>query len=139
MDIFSVALSGMRAASVRLDVSASNVANMLTNGRLSPAGGAGATPAPYAALRVDQVEVAGGGTAANVSTVSPSDTPGYDPSAPYADGNGMVAMPNVDLVNEAIAQITAEYAFKASAVVLRTASGMTQTLLDSIGPSRPTS
>ena len=139
MDIFSVAVSGMRAASVRLDVSASNVANMLTTGRLPAADGTSAAPAAYAPLRVDQVEVAGGATAATVSTASPSYTPGYDPSAPYADGNGMVAVPNVDLVNEAIQQIMAEYAFKANAVILRTASDMTTTLLDSIVSSRPAS
>jgi flagellar basal-body rod protein FlgC len=129
----------MRAASVRLDVSASNVANVLTTGRLPPAAGTSTAPVAYAPLRVEQVELSGGATAAEVSTVAPSYTPGYDPSAPYADGNGMVAVPNVDFVNEAIQQLMAEYAFKANAVILRTASDMTKTLLDEIVSSRPAS
>jgi flagellar basal-body rod protein FlgC len=130
MNPISIALSGMQAASVRLNASASNVANLRTNGRLPSAGGTSSAPAAYAPLRVDQVEVSGGGTAANVSTASPSYTPSYDPTAPYADGNGMVAAPNVDLANEAVQQITAKYEFAASAAIMRAASDMTKTLLD---------
>jgi flagellar basal-body rod protein FlgC len=130
MNPISIAMSGMQAASLRLNASASNVANLRTNGRLPPAGGTSAAPAAYAPLRVDQVEVSGGGTAANVSTASPSYTPSYDPTASYADGNGMVAAPNVDLANEAVQQITAKYEFAASAAIMRAASDMTKTLLD---------
>jgi flagellar basal-body rod protein FlgC len=143
MDAISIAASGMLAASRRLEVSAANVANMRTTGRLPPAGGgantganaaagtgAGTAPTPYTPLRVDQVDTAGGATAANVSTVSPSYTPSYDPTASFADRNGMVAAPNVDLVNEAVQQILAKYTFAASAAIMRAASDMSKTLLD---------
>ena len=90
----SIALSGMTAASRRLEASARNVANVRSAGPL-PSAGAGATAgyAAYVPVRVDQVESAGG-TYANVSSVSPAHVPAYDPTAPYADQNGMVAMPN---------------------------------------------
>jgi flagellar basal-body rod protein FlgC len=87
----AIAKSGMQAASLRLDVSASNVANMSSDGPLPDATNAAAFPPAYAPQRVDQVEVAGG-TAARVSTVSPSYVPAYDPG-PCADKNGMVAAP----------------------------------------------
>ena len=129
---FSIAKSGMAAASLRLDVSAGNVANMSDTGPLPDASASSAAgfPAAYTPLRVDQVDVAGGGTAARVTTVSPSYVPMYDPSAPYADKNGMVAAPNVDLTNEVVQQMTALYTFAANARVLQTASQMMKTLLD---------
>jgi|SRR6516165_3503150 flagellar basal-body rod protein FlgC len=119
---FAIAKSGMQAASLRLDVSASNVANMSSDGPLPDATNATAFPP-------DQVEVAGG-TAAQASNVSPSYVPAYDPGAPYADKNGMVAAPNVDLTNEVVQQMTAAYEFAANARVLQTASQMMKTLLD---------
>ena len=126
---FAIAKSGMQAASLRLDVSASNVANMSSDGPLPDATNAAAFPPAYVPQRVDQVEVAGG-TAARATNVSPSYVPAYDPSAPYADKNGMVAAPNVDLTNEVVQQITAAYEFAANARVLQTASQMMKTLLD---------
>jgi flagellar basal-body rod protein FlgC len=126
---FSIAKSGMQAASLRLDVSASNVANMSSNGPLPDATNAAAFPPAYVPQRVDQVEVAGG-TTARATNVSPGYVSAYDPSAPYADKNGMVAAPNVDLTNEVVQQITALYEFTANARVMQTASQMTKTLLD---------
>jgi flagellar basal-body rod protein FlgC len=129
--ILSIAASGMAAASLRLGVSASNIANMSDTGPLPGASAPNATgyPPAYAPGRVDQVDVAGG-TAASVTTVSPSYVPGYDPSAPYADRNGMVAAPNVDLANEIVQQITARYAFASNAKVMQAGSEMMKALLD---------
>jgi flagellar basal-body rod protein FlgC len=130
MNVFSIATSGMQAASLRLEASASNIANMRTTGALPAANGTSTAPAPYAPLRVDQVEVSGGATAANVSKVSPSTTPSYDPTASYANASGMVAAPNVDLVNETVQQLTAQLAFAFNAAVLRAGSDMSKTLID---------
>ena len=130
MSILSIATSGLAAASLRLQASASNVANILDTGPLPDASNATGFPAAYAPSRVDQVDVAGGGTAATVTTVSPSYAPRYDPSAPYADKNGLVAAPNVDLANEAVQQITARIEFAANAKVIQIESEMMKTLLD---------
>jgi len=89
----SIAASGMAAATRRLEVSARNVANARSDGPL-PSAGAAVTAsfgAPFTPWRVDQVEVAGGGTYAQVSAVDPGQVPSYDPDAPYADQNGLVA------------------------------------------------
>jgi flagellar basal-body rod protein FlgC len=128
----SIAASGMAAASLRLDVSAANVANALTTGPLPTAAGsiAASSPKAYVPQRVEQVALAGGGTAATVQPVSPSSVPSFDPSAPYADANGLVAAPNVDLANEAVQQILARYAFAANAAVVRAVERLNKTLLD---------
>jgi flagellar basal-body rod protein FlgC len=49
----SIAVSGMTAASLRLQVSASNVANALSSGPLPGSAGAGNFSSPYIPLRVD--------------------------------------------------------------------------------------
>jgi flagellar basal-body rod protein FlgC len=130
MSILSIATSGLVAASGRLEVSASNIANAQDTGPLPDAPNAESFPPVYRAQRVDQVDVAGGGTVANVSTVSPGDVTQYDPSAPFADKNGLVAVPNVDLANEAVQQITARVEFAANARVIQVYSEMMKTLLD---------
>jgi flagellar basal-body rod protein FlgC len=128
--ILAIASSGMMAASLRLNVSASNVANSQSSGPLPDATGPGAkAAAAYTPLRVDQVDI-GGATSATATAVSPSYAPSYAPRAPYADQSGMVASPNVDLTNETVQQITAQYAFAANAKVTQIASQMAGALLD---------
>jgi flagellar basal-body rod protein FlgC len=128
----SIALSGMTAASRRLEVSARNVANALSSGPTADADPAvkASYPAAYAPLRVDQVQTAGGGTLANVAPASPSHVTTYDPQAPYADANGMVAAPNVDFANEAVQQVVARYTFAMNVQVVRTYAQMMKSLLD---------
>jgi flagellar basal-body rod protein FlgC len=130
-NVAAIALSGMNAATKRLDVSASNVANQRSNGRLSSTGSATTADAQaaYTPLRVDQVEVAGG-TQANVSAVSPATVPAYDPQAPYADAQGMVATPNVDVGTEMIDVMLAHQTFAANVKVLKSSNDMTKTVLD---------
>jgi flagellar basal-body rod protein FlgC len=130
MSISSIAASGLLAASRRLEVSASNIANLESSGPLPGTPNAAGYPAAYSAQRLDQVEAPGGGTSTTVTTASPGTVAGYDPTAPYADKNGMVAVPNVDLVNEAVQQITARTDFAMNAKVIQVESEMMKSLLD---------
>jgi flagellar basal-body rod protein FlgC len=136
--VLSIAVSGMTAASRRLEVSASNVANALSSGPLPDAGPAiqASYPAAYIAQRVDQVETPGGGTIANVGPENPGTVPVYDPGAPYADAKGMVAAPNVDLTNEAVQQLLTRVSFASNVMVVRTYAEMMKTLLEVGQPSR---
>ena len=130
--ILSIATSGMLAAETRLQVSASNVANANSDGPLPSASSAiqSQYPPAYAPQQVNQVATAGGGTQAVVSTVQPSYQAVSDPTAPYANGSGQVAAPNVDLANEAVQQQLAQIEFAANAQVVRVYSQMMQTLLN---------
>ena len=56
----AIALSGLNAATLRVQASANNIANMRSNGALVAAAG----PAPYTPLEVQQASMAGGGVAA---------------------------------------------------------------------------
>jgi flagellar basal-body rod protein FlgC len=130
--ISTIALSGMNAAARRLEVSASNVANVMSDGALPNADGtvpAGA-PIAYAPLEVVQTASVGGGTQTSVTTVTPSTAAVSDPQAPFANQNGLVAAPNVDLARELVGQMLASYSFAANAMVMRADNRMTKTLLD---------
>jgi flagellar basal-body rod protein FlgC len=130
--ISTIALSGMNAAARRLEVSASNVANVQSTGALPNADGtvpAGA-PRAYAPLELVQTASAGGGTQTTVTTVTPSTTAVSDPQAPFANQDGLVAAPNVDLAQEMIGQLIASYTFTANATVMKADNRMTRTLLD---------
>jgi flagellar basal-body rod protein FlgC len=146
MSVLSIATSGLSAASLRLNVAASNIANVLTTGPLPATGGTGASggagssnnnsnfPAAFVPLQVNQVDQTNGstpgGTIATVSTVSPSFVAQSDPSAPFANQDGLVAAPNVDLANEFVQLLTARESFAANAKVIQAFNNTTKSLLD---------
>ena len=105
----AMAASGIAAASANLTASASSIVSMETTG-----------PVP-----------AGGATAAT-SNALPSYTLAYDPSAPFANLQGMVAAPNVDPVAESVNLTTASLAFRANLAVFEAANKNFKTLLDTL-------
>jgi flagellar basal-body rod protein FlgC len=143
MSTLSIATSGLSAASLRLDVAASNIANVLDTGPVPATGGSGTSgggagssssnsnlPAVYAPVQVNQTDQSGGGTIATVSAASPAFVLQSDPNSPYANQDGLVAAPNVDLASQFVQVLTAKYAFAANAKVVQTYAGMTKSLLD---------
>ncbi|HSY55141.1 MAG TPA: flagellar basal body protein [Bradyrhizobium sp.] len=130
--ISAIALSGLNAASRRLQVSASNVANSQTTGALPNADGtvpAGA-PTAYTPLALVQTASAGGGVQTSVTTVTPPTTAVFDPQASFANQDGLVAAPNVDLAQEFVGQLLASYSFAANAAVLKADDRNTKALID---------
>ncbi len=129
--ISTIALSGMNAAARRLQVSASNVANVTSTGALPnadvtvPAG----APRAYAPLELVQTTSAGGGTQTTVTT-TPSAIAVPDPQASFANQNGLVAAPNVDLSQELVDQMISSYSFAANATVMKADDRMTKMLLN---------
>ena len=126
----AIALSGLKVASLRLQVAASNIANSLSTGPLPDAANAENFSAAYSALRVNQTDVVGAGTSAAVTTTTSATVSSYEPTAPFADSNGMVAGPNVDLANELIQLLVARYTFAANAQVIRADAQMSASLLN---------
>lgn len=145
MSTLSIATSGLSAASLRLNVAADNIANASTTGPLPPADGS-STPSgagsssdnsnfsAYVPLQVNQVDQYTGstpaGTAVTVSPVSPSFVAQYDPGSSFANQDGLVAAPNVDLSSQFVQLLTAKYSFAANAQVIRTYADTTKSLLD---------
>ena len=114
----AIAVSGLSVASLRLQVAACNIANAKSDGPLPSAPNPENFPAAYSALRVNQVDH------------PPSTVATYDPGAPYADGRGMVASPNVDLANELVQVLIARFSYAANAQVIRADAQMSGALLN---------
>ena len=108
----SSATAALSAESVRLGVSASNVANVSTDG--------------YRAMHATNEATASGGVRARID----------EPATPAGqvltgdDGRERV-LSNVDLGGEVVTQISAQHAFEANLAVLRTSDEMLKALIDS--------
>ncbi len=127
---FSIALSGMQAASLRLEAAARNIANAANEGALPNATGVASPRTAYQPVTVEQTALPNGGVAATLRKISPGFVTALQASSSQADANGMVAMPNVDMATEATNLLTAKQAFAANAQVLRVTDEMLRNLFD---------
>jgi flagellar basal-body rod protein FlgC len=137
---FSTARSGLLASVARLDAAASNIAHAGTTGPLpapatQPVAGAedGAARA-YQPVEVVVRSIGTGEAPAGVAATYPPRLPAtirqYDPAAPFADADGFVAAPNVDLAEEAVDVLAALVSFRANLTLILAADEMAQSLLD---------
>ncbi len=135
----STAASGLMAASAMLGASASNVANARTRGAVPStpptqpvsSGASSGQPGVYQALTTVRTALPGSqGVATSFAPRLPSYGLEYEPDAPFANAQGMVAAPNVDPVTEAVDQIEARRSFEANLATMRAAGEMERSLLD---------
>lgn len=119
----SIAQSGLAAATLSLNVSAANLANIDDT---SPVG----SSAGFAPSQVVNTAVAGGGVSAQAVTAKPSQLIAYDPSSPIATAQGFVQMPDIDPISEVTNQLQASNAFAYSLQVLKAAQQEQRALLD---------
>jgi len=135
-DAVSIALSGLRAQQTRLAAGASNIANASTTGTVpaaspsAPASTAASSSTVYKPLSVNLTSLAAGGVRADVSADPKGYSLIYDPSSPYANSEGMIAAPNVDLTREIVNLLEIKTSYKANLAVLKTQDEMLGELLD---------
>lgn len=127
-DALSIALTGLMAQKTRLDATASNIANADTEGAL-PTPQAPATTV-YKPLQVGFSTQAEGGVTATVTANEQGFSPVSNPGSPYANAEGLVAAPNVDLNQEMVNLIEARLAFKGNIQTVKAADKMMGDLLD---------
>jgi flagellar basal-body rod protein FlgC len=118
-----IALSGLAAATLKLNAAASNLVNA---GDVARVGGAPA----YRPLAVNQSAVPGGGVVAAAVTLSPGQVIAFDPTSPLANAQGLVDAPEIDPVSEISNQLASSQAFAFSLKVLKAADENEQALLD---------
>ena len=122
LNVFHVAGSALHAQSVRLNATASNLANADS---VTSANGQ-----PYRAKQVVFAATPMAGTAAQgvrVTQVVESAAPMrmvYDPKSPAANPDGYVTMPNVNVVEEMTNMISASRAYQTNVEVMNTAKTM---------------
>jgi flagellar basal-body rod protein FlgC len=127
--VFDIAGSAMTAQSIRLNTTASNLAN--AESATSSAG------QPYRAkqvvfsatqLNANQPQAVG----VKVAAVSEDQSPArlvYDPANPLADATGYIAMPNVNVVEEMTNMISASRSYQTNADMMNTAKTLLQRTL----------
>ncbi|HSD36464.1 MAG TPA: flagellar basal body rod protein FlgC [Rhodocyclaceae bacterium] len=127
-DVFGIASSAMHAQSMRLNTTASNLANAESV--------AGPDGQPYHAKQVVfQAQRMGSSpyaTGVQVQQVVESAAPlrlVYDPKNPAADARGYVSMPNVDVVEEMTNMISASRSYQTNVEMLNTAKTLLQKTL----------
>jgi len=135
----NTSLSGLDAATKRVEASASNVVNSRNtirteDARTEPrgAGGNRSSPEVYEPVRVYQSSDGGGGTRAEFVSVEPPHVKSYDPGNRLADDDGMIARPNVDYAEEFVNLNQAEHAYTANLKVIATENAMIGALLNEV-------
>lgn len=140
LNVFDIAGSGMSAQSIRLNTTASNLANAES---VAPPGQP--TYRSRHPVFAAELESAGGGQlplsgesdgaqGSNVQVLGivESDKPlnvRYEPDHPYADGNGYVAYPNVNAVEEMANMISASRSFQINVEMMTTARTLAERVL----------
>lgn len=121
----STAVSGLTAASRKLAVATENIVNASSVGSLDP----NSPNQAYAAQTTLAKSVGGGGVQTVTLTREPPFVPNFQPDSPFANEDGLVNAPNVNLDEELVNTKLAEQAYKASAQVIRTTSDMQDVLV----------
>jgi flagellar basal-body rod protein FlgC len=126
-NVFTIAGSALNAQQMRLNTTASNLANADSV--------VGADGQPYRAKQVVFAAMPVAGKAAQgvqVTQVVESAAPMrlvYDPSNPAANGEGYVEMPNVNVVEEMVNMISASRSYQNNVEVMTTARTLLQRTL----------
>lgn len=127
LDVFKVAGSALTAQSVRLNTTASNLAN--AESVVGPDG------QPYRGKQVVFRTIPirdGEAQGVQVSQIVQSAAPMrlvYEPNNPAADENGYVQMPNVNVVEEMVNMISASRSYQNNVEVINTARSLLQKTL----------
>ena len=130
VDALSIALSGLKAQNQQQAASASNIANAMTTGAVPTPQAPASTV--YKPLTVNYTSLPDGGVTANVTADQTGFSTVYDPSNAYANAQGLIAAPNVDLSQEIINLMVSKTVFKADVDVIKTQNKMLGDLLDTI-------
>ncbi|WP_018610382.1 flagellar basal body rod protein FlgC [Uliginosibacterium gangwonense] len=125
-DVFHIASSALNAQSVRLNTTASNLANAES---ITSADGQ-----PYRAKQVvfQAVPMGANGQGVRVQQIVESAAPmrmQYEPGNPAANADGYVSLPNVDVVEEMVNMISASRSYQTNVEVMTTAKTLLQRTL----------
>ena len=128
--VFDIAVSGLKAQSQRLAVSADNVANMSSLG-VHPDPQL-ARPEGFAPQRTVFSSLPQGGVAASTAPIVPGAFLAFQPDHPDADPEGLVPLPNLSLAQEVVEQMLALRLFQANIATIKTQDRMLGALLDMV-------
>lgn len=139
---FNISASALTAQRLRMDVISQNIANVNTTRtedgtpyrRKTVVFQEKEADIPFSQYLSDQSRrqyMAGGGVRVTAIVEDPAPfREVYDPSHPDADENGIVRMPNVEIVTEMVNMISATRAYEANVTALNASKSMAQKALE---------
>ncbi len=120
-----IALTGLNSATQRLNASASNIANALTSGSIDGNG-----QAPYSAITTKSKALGtNAGVRTDVVSKNPPFVPAYDSNSPFADENGIIGVPNVDIAEEIVNLKISATIYKANIATIKAAESLNDELM----------
>ncbi|MGO8711613.1 MAG: flagellar basal body rod protein FlgC [Rhizomicrobium sp.] len=135
--IMATAASGMDASATWMSVIASDIANARDISAISATSpsqpaipAANTQPAAFQPVTVSLSAQAAGGVQAQVTPTLPATIAAYDPSSTYANAQGLVGMPNVDLVTQFVDLASAKASYQANAAIFKAADETTRATLN---------
>lgn len=124
----SLSLSGLISSSQKANVASGNIANADVTGATDK----NSPNQAYRAKTTLDTSTSGGGVRTTVLERNPPFIPSYEPGSPFADAEGMVNSPNVNLDEELINIKLAENAYKSNLVALKTSLSMQEDLQEAL-------
>jgi len=134
VDSTAISASGLRAQSVRLSTSASNIANLTTSGRIPDADNPNSSVYNPKDAVLDTVSIGAQGAGVRASVVGRENgtSIAYDPQSSFSNQDGFIAVPNISLEREIVDVKIAEIAYKANVQALKVADELNRELLDTL-------
>jgi flagellar basal-body rod protein FlgC len=120
--VAAIALSGLTAATLKLNASASNLANAGDERAVGSAA--------YSPVGVVNSAAPGGGVTAQAVTLRSPSLVVFNPGSPVANAQGLVETPDISPIAEVSNQLAASHAFVVSLEALKVANDEEKTLLD---------
>jgi len=125
LNVFEIAGSGLTAQSVRMNATASNIANAETVS--SNSGDTYRAKLPIFSTLIENQARGYSGARVRVDRIAESQEPlraQYRPDHPMADANGNIYLPNVNLVEEMANMISASRSYQTNIEVMNTSKQM---------------
>jgi len=123
----NIALTGLDAASKRIEAASNNIANASSTARYV---GGNYVNDPFKPQEVVQESQTTGGTLASIQNIKSPSVPVYDPDSGIADAEGYVQYPNVSLEGQAMDTILARNSYRSAISVIKSSDEMMKSLLD---------
>ncbi len=128
INTIGIALTGLNSASLRINSSAANIANVSTAGSLNDT----STPPYTPTTTQNKAQGALGGVQTDIVPKGNPFTQSFDPDSPFANEEGIVGIPNVNLAEEVVNVKIAALSYEANLSTIKVAGELFDELLDTI-------